>query len=556
MPTDRLRKKTYSPKLPALSSLPTWFLAAVGGITYALGNIGWGFWPLALFCLLPFWSALRQKQARRYRHAFLIGLQFGLAVYLFGFSWLWSLGDQFVSEISSTALLFTLYGAWFSAGFGLYALCFQFLTHKHFPFWASAGLPWILLESFQYSLFPVHLGSGLIHQIELAQLASVGGPLLLSALVLMINLVLFALLSRIPRSSGVSGPRLWSPLGVSLVCLSGAYLFGQHQVQFLEEEPVSRFQVGVIQNNIVSVNQAQLSNMALARNSHEANLALSRELVDQHDIDLLVWPESAYSRALRRPLPFDAQMIRKDLKVPLLFGGTSNWHYRGQANSANSVFLSDASGRIEQAYDKQQLLPFAEKVPGLNWIEQLSSDLPQTWLVPFKERYLKKISKSFPWHQSFRAGPERNTLSLNQLNIATPICYEVIDPDYVRSLVTMHAANLIVTIANDAWFGKTQEPAIHLALAQLRAIEHGLWLVRATNSGHSAIIQPNGKVVSQTGLFTQETLTGAVSPRPATTFYSLYGNWVTLLSLFLLLSLSVGKLAPALMHQLSLRPNR
>jgi len=135
---------------------------------------------------------------------------------------------------------------------------------------------------------------------------------------------------------------------------------------------------------------------------------------------------------------------------------------------------------------------------------------------------------------NFMAGPGKSVLSLGELRIATPICFELIHPDYVRRLVREGAANIMVTVANDAWFGYSQEPWIHLALARLRAIEHGLWVVRATNSGVSAVIDPRGRIVEQSQLFREAAFSAAVRPGPAVTLYSRHGNWLAYLAALLL----------------------
>jgi apolipoprotein N-acyltransferase len=105
------------------------------------------------------------------------------------------------------------------------------------------------------------------------------------------------------------------------------------------------------------------------------------------------------------------------------------------------------------------------------------------------------------------------------------ICYEDVLPGFTRKLVRAASPNLLVNITNDAWFGKTTEPEIHLALAVFRTVEHRRWLVRATNSGISAIIDPVGRVVARTALQTRETLRGTVRWQNGTTLYAVVGDW-------------------------------
>jgi apolipoprotein N-acyltransferase len=85
--------------------------------------------------------------------------------------------------------------------------------------------------------------------------------------------------------------------------------------------------------------------------------------------------------------------------------------------------------------------------------------------------------------------------------------------------------DLIVTLANDAWFGDSQEPWLHLGLARLRAIEQRRYVVRATNSGVSAVIDPAGRIVAATGLLTRESLRAVVHPLDGETVYARWGDW-------------------------------
>ena len=97
------------------------------------------------------------------------------------------------------------------------------------------------------------------------------------------------------------------------------------------------------------------------------------------------------------------------------------------------------------------------------------------------------------------------------------VCYEDVLPGFTRKLVRAAHPNLLVNITNDAWFGETNEPEIHLALAVFRAVEHRRWLIRSTNSGISAVIDPVGRVVARTGLMTRETLRATVRWQTGTT---------------------------------------
>jgi apolipoprotein N-acyltransferase len=92
-------------------------------------------------------------------------------------------------------------------------------------------------------------------------------------------------------------------------------------------------------------------------------------------------------------------------------------------------------------------------------------------------------------------------------------------------MVARARPHLLVTLANDGWFGDSAEPWLHLALSRLRAVEERRFLVRATNSGVSAIVDPGGRIVAQSGLFTRENLRGVVRMLHGRTLYGRVGDW-------------------------------
>jgi len=284
--------------------------------------------------------------------------------------------------------------------------------------------------------------------------------------------------------------------------VAATLVYGQLRIAGIEsaQADLPTLRIGIVQANL-----GVLEKRTRAVLGHRRHLAQTRELLAEGPVDLVVWPETAYTHGLRRPLPVDGQPVRGDLRVPLLFGGSSVWEEQGRRVSANSALLVGADGVIRDAYDKNLLIPLAERLPLAGWLPSLSAWLPHL--------------------QGFRASRETPALRLGDVRIATPICYEVIVAPFVRRMVLAAHPQLLVTLANDAWFGDSQEPWIHLSLARLRAVEHRLWLVRATNSGISAVVDPAGRVVARTGLGTRENLRAEVRPRDSETLYARFGDW-------------------------------
>jgi len=531
----------------------------MGGSLYALSNVGFGFWPLAFICFIPLWLAIdHAKHSARY------GFIFGLAVFAVGYPWLFSLTGDFIGGgLLLSGMLWSAVAIFFAAGFAIYGLLYRRFRQMAWPQALAGTLPLILLEWLQTNLFPSYTGAALISAPILVQIADLGGPLLLSAFVLAINSCLYTvLLHTLNRDSSP-----FKPLFLVICLFFVVALYGYFEIESQQDEQSFQgrkaLRIGTVQTNLVMLEKSELS-----LKSHKAHLEQSKELLALNPVDLLIWPETAYVRGLRRPLPIDAQFIRAEIDVPLLFGGTSVWQENGQRASANSVFLANAAGKIEQVYDKNQLIPFAEYLP---FPKELNNNIMGSFINPFLNRLKESLKDLFPEGQEFRPGQSKKALQLDSslssssasinsptsittptsissvTSISTPICYEIIHPEFIRDMVNESRPELIVTLANDAWFGDSQEPWIHLSLARLRAIEHRLWIVRATNSGISAIIDPTGQIIARTSLHTKENLMATVYPRQSVTPYTRYGNWVAWCALCLTLAgLLIRRLLPRL----------
>ena len=168
----------------------------------------------------------------------------------------------------------------------------------------------------------------------------------------------------------------------------------------------------------------------------------------------------------------------------------------GYVHRNAAVVVGDGSGQ----YIKRKLVPFGEFVPLENVLRGVITffDLPMS---------------------TTREGPKRQPLvAAMGLKVAIAICYEVV---YSR-MVAIDAANadLIVNISNDTWFGRSIGPMQHLQIARMRALENGRYLLRGTNNGVTAIIEPNGNVVSQLPQFEQGVLMGEVRAMVGQTPYS------------------------------------
>jgi apolipoprotein N-acyltransferase len=165
-------------------------------------------------------------------------------------------------------------------------------------------------------------------------------------------------------------------------------------------------------------------------------------------------------------------------------------------------------GEIVTRYRKMRLVPFGEYVPALPFLGPGA--------FPGIERLVESVS-------DFTPGSSPTVGNVMGVPTASFICYEAIFPSLVRRFVA-NGAELLVNITNDGWYGTSSAPYQHFAMARFRAVENRRYLVRAANTGISAVIDPVGRVVAETALFERRALLVDVSAVPETTFYSRNGD--------------------------------
>jgi len=479
-----------------------------------LGFVGFGAWPLALICLAPFWEALEEKREARLPIAALVGFTFGWVAYAGGYLWLWRIVDVALhGSVIVGALVWLAYSFWFALRFALYGALYSLVRRRGWPVAIAAIAPLLVIEWLYPSLFPVYLGHSLLKQTALIQICDLGGPLLLTALLAVVNFGAFETW-RWLRAARARPVGVW--LGAGLVVLL-AWGYGGVRLRQIDREIAGApaLRVGIVQGNLGVLEKGKE-----ATHDHRRYLEQTRELIAEGNLDLVVWPETVYTRGLRGPLPVSGQLISEDVHVPLLFGAAFVSIATGQRLAFNSALLIGEDGVIRSVYEKNLLIPFTEYVPFAG-------------LAPGVER-LANVSH-------FAAASDTPPLRLGAWRISTPICYEAVRPSFVRRMVLRARPHLIVTLANDSWFGDSQEPRLHLAMAEFRAVEHRRYLVRATNSGISAVVDPAGRVVARTRLLARENLRATVHMLDGATVYARWGDWPGWLAAALVLAVLIKR---------------
>jgi apolipoprotein N-acyltransferase len=310
--------------------------AIAGGVLYFLGYLGYGVWPCLLVFLVPLWRALDRTVTLPGAAA--AGLVFASAAYAGGFLWMWPLVDAFLGgNRVAGAAMWLAYGAWFASGYVLYAMCVRALRRGGWPMVVAGVAPLVAIEWLKPEVFPVYAGAGLLAGPVLVQVADLGGPLLLTALVALANVAAYETWT---WWRGIRERPLGTWVGAAAVG-AAVLAYGHVRESALEAAasgaPVLR--VGVVQANL-----GVLEKRAQSVVSHRKHLEQTRELLADGAVDLVIWPETAYVRGLRRPLPIAGQPIAEDLGVPLLFGSSTVWEENGRRWKSNSALLVGADG--------------------------------------------------------------------------------------------------------------------------------------------------------------------------------------------------------------------
>ncbi len=318
-----------------------------------------------------------------------------------------------------------------------------------------SGFPWCLAG---YSQFK---------NIYFIQLAELGGIHLITFLVISVNVLLYRLLKKKEMTTIAALVSLFA-----MVYISSFWLLRGHEGRIAT---IPRHKAGIIQPNI---DHDRAFDFVRTRSELEKLFRISKEL-RKNGAEFVIWPEFTV------PIyPLQTQYFKGRFDdfsrehAPLLAGFTD---YGGSGKVFNSAILF--KGGETEKYDKVHLTPFGEYV------------LFRRWLF-----FVKKITDEIG---DFTPGEKIHNLGLAGHLVSTPICYEVIYPELVRAMIAQ-GGEVIVTISNDSWFGRSSAPYQHLAMAAFRSIENRRWLLRSTSNGISALVDSGGRIRKRSPLHRED----------------------------------------------------
>ena len=301
-----------------------------------------------------------------------------------------------------------------------------------------------------------------------------------------------------------AGPR-WTVGLLTAAIVAGVWIHGEWLLG--QRWPESgRIRVGLVQASIL---QEDKWDPDRAIENVKRHVDLTRAAAAQ-GARLVAWPESAV------PFSFDSapevadelRSLARELSIFLLFGNDDRADPPGgPARVWVAAKLLTPQGELTMRYHKIRLVPFGEYVP-LQPVLTLGGR--------FTARLVRQVA-------DFTPGEEYSVGDVDGHRVATFICYEAIFPDLIRQF-TVRGAELLVNITNDAWYGRSSAPYQHLGMAAFRAVENEKYLVRAANTGVTAVVDPRGRIVERTELFRPATLVREVAFVPGTTFYARHGD--------------------------------
>ena len=451
----------------------------------AFAPLGW--FPMACLALVPLFYRWQQDKPGQ---ALLHGLLFGLGFFGAGISWVFVSVHEYGHVPVVAAVPVTLALVLFLS---LYPALLGYLLKRFLPqaSWSALVLAfpagWALsewLRGWLFSGFPwLSIGNSQVDS-PLAGYAPVLGVFGIGWLVALSAALLLALLQHRGRA-------------ITLVALvgiwAGGLLLGQVGWTSPRGEAIN---VALVQGNIAQQDKWQadklLDSLALYA---DRSFSLT-------DIDLIVWPETAiaafYDQVSENFIPYLEEKLQESgatllTGIPVLDHGS--WEYY---NAVMSL------GGKRAFYYKRHLVPYGEYLP-LRWLFGSTLD---ALAVP---------------NADFSGGDDGQPLLLAAgYPVATSICFEVVFGE--EMIQALPEAALLVNVSNDAWFGRSLAPFQHLEMARMRARETGRPMLRATNTGISALIDHQGRVTAQSRQFETAIVIGAVEPRQGATPYVRWGN--------------------------------
>ncbi|MAK92676.1 MAG: apolipoprotein N-acyltransferase [Oleibacter sp.] len=469
-------------------------LQLIAGAAFPLALAPFFYWPVGLISLLIF--AHGQFTTQSSRSAFWRCWLYSFGMFSVGISWVYvSIHDHGGTPAFLAIPMVGIFAA-FLAFFPAMVFSLRYALFGQHHAWLTIPVFWFLqewLRSWFLTGFPwLFAGDGHLFSWLSGWAPVIGSYGISVILLLTVTSVWMLIRSRKPK--WLLMLLLW-PVGLALQ-------------SFDWTTPVGEMKVAAVQGNIPQDDKWKREMISPTINAYY------QQTSDHWDADLILWPETAMTLLYDQFQPYQEELQAEALGThTTIITGIPYRHPRGSELAGkfhNSVI---AFGYGQGIYHKQRLVPFGEYVP----LEDLIRGL-----IPFFDLDMSSFLAGKPDQQLLKVG--KKTAEGEQLYLVAPyICYEIAYPQLVTSMAKN--ADLLVTVSNDAWFGDSLGPKQHMALAQMRALETGRYILRATNTGITALVDNKGNILSRLPYEQRATLTGTAQMREGSTPYMLVNLW-------------------------------
>jgi apolipoprotein N-acyltransferase len=502
-------------------------LAIISGILLVLGFPPFDFYLLAWIALVPLLISLYKKEIKT---SFLLGILTGFVYFLGTIYWIFH-SVYFYGNIPLilSLILLVLLCLYLGAYVGVFSIFFNLLSkHSRLPALFIVPVLWVTLEFLRtYALtgFPwALLGYSQYKFLLLIQIADITGVYGISFLVAALNGAIFDVAVYWPKRLNEMPLFARWPMTISIIIYTVIIMislsYGMWRLKIDENE--QRIKVSVVQGNI---KQEKKWDPRFQKEVIDTYKRLSIKVAEGAP-DIIVWPETALPFAFGHDEELTKEFLafQRQLGIPLLFGSVVVKDVEADKPLlSNSAVLLSPEGEVLSIYDKIHLVPYGEYIP-------LRRFFP----------YIKKLVTAIG---DFKSGKEHTIMETPFARIGNLICYEIIFPGLVRKFVDK-GANVLVTITNDAWFGRTSAPYQHFTMAVFRAVENRVPVIRAANTGISGFIDAKGRIKRKSDIFVEATLTEELSVGSKKSFYTKFGDLFAFLCIISSVLLIVNRLYP------------
>jgi apolipoprotein N-acyltransferase len=437
---------------------------------------------------------------------FLLGYASGIIWYLGSCYWVFHTMHLYGGLNAATSgIILVLFSLYLGLYHGLFGLLVALIARRRngyslralvfAPFaWVAVELARTYITGFPWDL----LGTTQIDNIPLSRIATVTGVYGISFEIALVNTAVAAAFL-VPRARRTV--LLAAALASALVLHAGKYVPAP--------VPLGNRGVTLVQSNVPILDSDAWTLGYLQQTLSELRgLSVRPQNAKPESPGLIIWPES--------PAPFFVTDLH--LRGTLgelarttdsyIIAGSMGIEHAGDRNQPPEIFNSASliapNGAWIARYDKIHLVPFGEFIPFEN-------------LISFAKPLTREIG-------TFGRGRSRLPLDAGSAKLGAFICYESVFPDEVRQFAR-NGAEVFVNVSNDGWYGDSSAPLQHLNMARMRSVENDRWLLRDTNTGITAVIDPYGRIVAQAPLNQRTSLQATYALVETTTFYTRHGDW-------------------------------